>query len=57
MNIPQQLSLFPTANCIEEVEEQAIASLPITTRNQMIAILRHAENTILAGIPYHEPLD
>lgn len=54
INTPQQMSLFPTAHSIEAVEQQAIANLPITTPNQIIAILRHHENTILAGTKYLE---
>jgi|SaaInlStandDraft_7_1057024.scaffolds.fasta_scaffold490143_1 hypothetical protein len=41
-----QMSLFPTRDSIEEVEQEALAMLPITNGNQLIALLRMQQNTI-----------
>lgn len=46
-----QLNLFPTRDTLEQVEQEALAMLPITSENQLLAVLRMAENTILNGQP------
>jgi len=43
---PHNLSLFPYRETLEEVTEEAIASLPITTHNELIALLEIQRNTI-----------
>ena len=42
----EQLSLFPTADSVEEVIAEASAQLPITNHNQVVALVRLLENTI-----------
>jgi hypothetical protein len=43
-----QLSLFPHRDSLEQVEKEAIAQLPITSHNQLIALLRLQQNTLIA---------
>jgi hypothetical protein len=43
---PEQLSLFPTRNSLDEVEQEALAALPITSPNQILAMLRLYGNTL-----------
>jgi hypothetical protein len=49
----QQLTLFPTRDSVELVEAEGVAMLPITEPNDLIALLRLHENTILKG-EHHE---
>lgn len=46
MNQPEQISIFPTANSLEEVQQIGLASLPITEPNQLIVLLQMQANTI-----------
>ena len=41
-----QTSLFPIRESLQQVEQEAIAQLPITTPNQLIALLRLQQNTL-----------
>ncbi len=43
----RQQSLFPTAASLEEVFAEAKAQLPITTENQLVALLQLHSNTVL----------
>jgi hypothetical protein len=45
---PHQISLFPTRDSLQQVEQEAIASLPITEPNQLIALLQMQANTLAA---------
>jgi hypothetical protein len=45
---PHQISLFPTRDSLQQVEQEAIASLPITEPNQLIALLQIQANTLAA---------
>lgn len=42
-----QKTLFPTKDTCQEVIDEAVASLPITTKNELIALLQLHQNTIL----------
>ena len=42
-----QLSLFPTYDSLEQVMAEAKADLPITTTNQLVALLQTHENTLI----------
>ena len=44
---PEQLSLFPARNTLEEVEREALATLPITSPNQILTLLRLYGNTLI----------
>lgn len=44
---PDQKSLFPVRQSLQEVEQEAMAQLPITSPNQLIALLRLQQNTML----------
>lgn len=44
---PQQQSLFPTADSLEQIEAEAKAALPITDENELMALLHKHQNTIL----------
>lgn len=41
-----QMSLFPLRESLQQVEQEALAQLPITTPNQLIALLRLQQNTL-----------
>ena len=45
---PHQTSLFPTRDSLQQVEQEAIAALPITEPNQLIALLQMQANTLAA---------
>jgi hypothetical protein len=45
--IPQQHPMFPTRDSIKQVVDEGVALLPITTPNQLIALLHMHQNTIL----------
>jgi hypothetical protein len=45
--INKQQSIFPTRNTIAEVEAEALSQLPITHPNDLIAILRLQQNTLI----------
>ena len=45
----RQLTLFPSRDSVEQVEQEAIAMLPIENANVILALLKLHENTILAG--------
>jgi hypothetical protein len=47
-NKPQQYSLFPTRDSVEEVIEEAKAQLPITDENQLVALLQIHQNTLIS---------
>ena len=47
-NTPKNLSLFPCRDSLQEVEQEALALLPITSANQLIALLRLQQNTLVA---------
>lgn len=44
---PQQNSLFPTRDSLQEVVDEALGKLPITSQNELIALLQLQQNTIL----------
>ncbi len=46
-NITEQPSLFPTRNTLEEVESEALAQLPITSPNKLVALMRLQQNTLI----------
>ncbi len=43
-----QTSIFPTRDSLQQVEQEALASLPITEPNQLIALLQMQANTLAA---------
>ena len=45
------MSLFPARASVEIVEQEAKAMLPITETNQLLALLRLMENTVLGLKP------
>jgi hypothetical protein len=45
---PQLNPLFPTRDSLREVKEIGIAMLPITSANQLVALLNSHQNTILS---------
>lgn len=45
-----QTSLFPSRESVKEVEAEAIASLPITSANQLIQFMRLSNNTLIEQI-------
>ena len=47
MNIKKQQNLFPVMGNLLEVQQAAISKLPITDPNELIAILRLQQNTLL----------
>lgn len=51
----RQLSLFPIRDSIEQLEEEALAMLPITNGNQLISLLRMQQNTLYSI--YQEKID
>jgi len=44
---PTQLPLFPYRESIQQVVEEACQRLPITDRNEMVAILNTMQNTVI----------
>jgi hypothetical protein len=44
---PEQKTLFPTRESLEEVLAEASAQLPITTHNQLVSLLHLQTNTVL----------
>lgn len=46
-----QTSLFPSRESLEAVEQEAIAMLPITEINKLLALVRLVENTVLGLKP------
>jgi len=49
-----QISLFPSRASVEIVEQEALAMLPITETNKLLALLRLMENTVLGLKPSEE---
>jgi hypothetical protein len=47
---PAQLTLFPSRDSVQTVFEEARAQLPITTENQLIALLQLHQNTLIRAI-------
>ena len=45
---PHQTSLFPTRDSLQQVEQEALAALPNTEPNQLIALLQMQANTLAA---------
>lgn len=45
--ITKQLSIFPSRSTLKEVEAEGLAQLPITSPNELIALMRLQQNTIL----------
>lgn len=45
--ITKQQSIFPSRNTLKEVEQEGISQLPITTSNELIALLRLQQNTLI----------
>lgn len=45
--INEQQSIFPSRNTLKEVEQEGISQLPITTSNELIALLRLQQNTLI----------
>tara|TARA_B110000285_G_C15136495_1_gene627300 strand:+ start:3355 stop:3540 length:186 start_codon:yes stop_codon:yes gene_type:complete len=45
--ITEQYSIFPSRNNLAEVEAEALSQLPITSPNNLIAILRLQQNTLI----------
>lgn len=41
------VSLYPARDSLGQVQDEAIAQLPITSANQIVALLRLHENTML----------
>lgn len=44
------MSLFPTANTLQEVVDQAETKLPISNKNELISILMLYHNTLLSEL-------
>lgn len=42
-----QPSLFPTRETLEEVFQEALAQLPITDPNELVALLQLHQNTLI----------
>lgn len=42
-----QLTLFPARTTLKEVMQEGLAQLPITTNNELIALLHLHQNTII----------
>lgn len=55
-NPPVQQSIFPTRDSIEDVVSEALAQLPITSKNQMRALLSIHQNTVISELERHSPL-
>ena len=49
----EQKTIFPSKGSLQQVKEEATASLPITTENELIALLNIQENTIYRLIEEH----
>ena len=49
--IPRQHPMFPTRDSIKQVVDEGVAMLPITSTNQLIALLHLHQNTILSLSP------
>lgn len=50
----EQKTIFPSRGSLQQVKEEATASLPITTENELIALLNIQENTIYRLIEEHQ---
>lgn len=46
-NPPQASTLYPTMNSLAEVEAYALACVPVRTFNEMHAILKLQQNTLI----------
>lgn len=55
-NPPLQQSIFPTRDSVEDVVSEALAQLPITSKNQMRALLSIHQNTVISELEKHSPL-
>ena len=43
----EQLSLYPTADSVEQVVQEGLAKLPIENPNELVALLQLHSNTII----------
>lgn len=43
----KQLTLFPTRTTLKEVMQEGLAQLPISTPNELIALLHLHQNTVI----------
>jgi hypothetical protein len=46
--MPEQFTLFPTASSTNEVINSVASRLPITDKNELIAVMRTYHNAILS---------
>jgi len=46
-SITYQESIFPSRSTLKEVEAEALSQLPITSSNELIALLRLQQNTLI----------
>ena len=47
---PVRMPIFPTAGSLQEVLELGMSKLPITNKNDLVAILSTYHNTLLAQL-------